>query len=568
MCNFPKHHIKLLRVITSLLILWVTFLPLQAQPEDKSIQATEAERYLRERGEVYFRFVLPPSFSLSRFSAGLSISRMHADTVYACANALEFRQFVSEGLPYTVLVPPSLTLPLPRFPKEKATTLYNKYVTYPEYVSILQQFAAKHPGICRLRQFGTTPGGHGLYVLKISDQPDTDEDEPAFFYSSSMHGDELAGYILMLQFAEHLLENYETDSRIRAMVNNLEIWINPLLNPDGAYFTSDSTVFGATRYNSAHVDLNRDFPDIQDADTSGDDRQPETLAMMRLLEEIRPVLGANFHGGIEVVNYPWDTWSRLHPDDEWYRTLSRTYADTVHNHSPEGYMVDLDNGITNGYNWYQVLGGRQDYVNYFLHGREITVELSTAHTPPEEDLDDYWEFNYRSLLDFVEQTFQGFSATVTDSLTHDPLPATAVLLGHDWDNSFVETNPSTGRLYRLLLPGTYYVSISSPGYHTRNFRVGVAEKNMTDFDVRLYPEIISVLYPNPFSNSLQVYLYGHGDELTLEFTDMTGRFIQRVVQPVVYTGLQTIAVKPMAPGLYITTLRYHNTYLRKILFRE
>jgi hypothetical protein len=352
------------------------------------------------------------------------------------------------------------------------------------------------------------------------------------------------------------------------MVNNLEICINPLFNPDGAYFTSDSTVYGATRYNSAHEDLNRNFPDIQDADTSDDARQPETRAMMHLLEEIRPELGANFHGGIEVVNYPWDTWSRLHPDDEWYRNISRAYADTVHDHATEGYMIDLDNGITNGYAWYQVLGGRQDYVNFFLHGREVTIELSTVHTPPEEDLEAYWEFNYRSLLDFVEQAYQGFSATVTDSLTGDPLPAYAVLLGHDWDNSFIETNPSTGRLYRLLLPDTYFVSVSSPGYHTRTYRVGVAEKNMTNFDVRLFPEVTSELYPNPFSFILQVYLYGHGDDLTLEFTDVSGRLVQQVVQPVVYTGLQTIAVKPMAPGLYIATLRYHNTFIRKILFRE
>ena len=104
--------------------------------------------------------------------------------------------------------------------------------------------------------------------------------------------------------------------------------------------------------------------------------------MMRFLAKHRFVLSANFHSGEEVVNYPWDRWSRDHPDKEWFYMISRAYADTVHRHAPYGYMNYLDNGVTNGYYWYPVNGGRQDYVTYELQGREVTIELDSDYITP------------------------------------------------------------------------------------------------------------------------------------------------------------------------------------------
>jgi murein tripeptide amidase MpaA len=112
-----------------------------------------------------------------------------------------------------------------------------------------------------------------------------------------MHGDEPLGYLLMLRLAEYLLMNYDTDPYVRTLTDNIEIWINPLFNPDGAYFLSDTSIHGATRFNSNQIDLNRDFPDIRFPGESNTPRQAETLAMMHFMEDIQPVLAANFHGG-------------------------------------------------------------------------------------------------------------------------------------------------------------------------------------------------------------------------------------------------------------------------------
>jgi len=94
------------------------------------------------------------------------------------------------------------------------------------------------------------------------------------------------------------------------------------------------------------------------------------FAMMNFMKQHNFILSANFHEGAELVNYPWDTWNYLHADDEWFNNISRQYADTVHFWSAPyytDYFTDENNGITNGYAWYQAIGSRQDYVTYFLH---------------------------------------------------------------------------------------------------------------------------------------------------------------------------------------------------------
>lgn len=66
------------------------------------------------------------------------------------------------------------------------------------------------------------------------------------------------------------------------------------------------------RHNAKGVDLNRDFPDQFDKNRSNEDeylyggRQPETVALMRWVNNKQFVLSANLHGGAVVASYPYD----------------------------------------------------------------------------------------------------------------------------------------------------------------------------------------------------------------------------------------------------------------------
>ena len=351
------------------------------------------------------------------------------------------------------------------------------YPTYDQYTDLMTLFTEQWPDLCRLVDLGagsntTTP--HQLLALVVSDNPGFDEDEPEVLLTSSIHGDETTGFILTLRLIDHLLSNHGTNTEIAHLIDETEIWINPLANPDGTYYGGNHTVGDAIRnYTYANgansdVDGNRNFPDPR-GDDHPDNRSwwTETQVMMALAEAKTFVLSANFHGGVEVVNYPWDTWERRHPDDTWFQALSRSWADLAQSDSPGGYMTDFENGITNGYDWYQVFGGRQDFMTFFHGGREVTIEMSTTKLVPSSALDDYWNWNRRALLDFITHAHEGIRGLVTDS-DGNPLAATIEVVGVDTvaDGSMVHTDPAAGDYHRLLLPGLYDLKIHAPGFFT------------------------------------------------------------------------------------------------------
>lgn len=460
-------------------------LMLQGQiPDTKS----NIDSLFSHKGEIYFSTQIESPRDIAVLSPVISIARITGDTIYAYANRQEFERFVSLGFK-GVSVPPDIPADLKMLHPDEAGMKngWDYYPTYEAYEAMMYAFEEEYPALCRIETIGTLSSGRKLLAAKISDQPDAEEGEPQFLYTSSMHGNETGGYVMMLRLIDHLLGNYGSDPDIAWLVNNLEIWINPLANPDGTYAGGNNTVAGATRYNSNYVDLNRNYPDPEDGPhPDGNQWQTETVAFMQFASDHHFVMGANFHGGTELVNYPWDTWQKRHTDDNWWQYVSYQYADTVHEYS-DGYFYGEGDGVTNGYDWYTISGGRQDYMTYFHHGRECTIEISDAYIYPPSQLPVLWEYNYRSFLNYMRQCAFGVSGVVSDSVTGDPIKAKVWILGHDLDSSHVYSSLPAGDFHRLLYAGTYELEFKAPGYFPRTLPVQVVNEEAAVLNVEMVP---------------------------------------------------------------------------------
>jgi hypothetical protein len=389
---------------------------------------------------------------------------------------------------------------------------WDTYPTYSQYDSIMQSFATLYPALCRLDTIGTSVNGKLVLVLKISDNVSIDKGKPEVFYSSTMHGDETGGFILMLRLADYLLKNYNLNDRVKNLVDNLEIWINPLANPDGTYRTGNTISSTSSRYNANGEDLNRNFPDPVTPNTV---KQKETIDMMKFLRKHRFVISANFHAGSEVVNYPWDRfdsnkWNIIyHADDSWFNSISRAYADTVHVYSGSAYMNQLDNGVTRGAAWYVIYGSRQDFITWELQGREVTIELDDQYITPAAQLSLLWQNNWRSLLGYIENALYGIHGLVLNANTSAPVPAKVFITGHDQDNSHVYSDTLTGSFVRLIAPGSWNLTFTAKGYRdTTISNIVVLSGQKTAIRVKMVPIVNAavVLYPNPASSELKAML--------------------------------------------------------------
>jgi hypothetical protein len=534
-----------MKVFACLLFLLVFFPAFSQQDNFEKIY-----RELEERGEVYFIF--PSSAdSVHFFSRILSVDNYINDSIYAYANKKQFIKFLDLKIPFRHLLPPSLQIQQSRL--KNATNESWNYPSYDEYVRLMQNFALNYPFLCTLVEIGESEKGKKLLSVKLSG-PSVTEGKPSVFYTAGIHGDEGSGVVLMLKLIDYLLNRYGFDEKVTLLLNSCYVFINPLSNPDGFYFLSNESNYGATRFNINSVDLNRNFPDFLYGDHPDENAwQAETVAMMDFMKENRFILSANFHDGVEVVNYPWDNWQKLHADNDWFVAISAEYADTVHKYSEDDYFKFRNNGITNGFQWYSITGGRMDYVTWFLRGREVTIELSGIKSPDAGTIELLWNYNRNSLINYLLNAIQGVRGYVYDRNTGERLEAAINVINYDRDNSHVFSNEGPGEYYRMLLPGEYLLQGSSSGYVSKVVPITIPSEGyaVIDFDLVKREGILL----NPVNGTLQISLTDSiEEEIRIEIFDLSGRLVLQKQQEIFAPEVFLIDIAPFYPGFYILRL--------------
>ena len=447
-------------------------------------QETNLNKLMQDRNEYYFTFELNGNDNLQQIAQTISVDRVDGNVVTAYANNKEFAEFQKMGYEVTLQTPPSMVEKHVMWDgNDRAAYDWDQYPTYSAYESMMFQFATDHPDMCEIIELGTLPSNRKILIAHINNG--SGAGKPKFLYTSTIHGDETTGWMLMLRFIDYLLEN-PTLPECANILENVDLYIGPNTNPDGTYHGGNSTVTGATRYNANGVDMNRNYADPHGgAHPDGEAYQQETLWFMDLAQNNNFVMGANYHGGAEVMNYPWDNTYTLHSDDAWYQLISHEYANLCHQVS-SSYMTDYNNGITNGAQWYMIGGGRQDYMNGYAECRELTIECSNTKCPSASQMPNFWNINKNSIFAFVNQCLYGIHGTVVDATSKAPIGgATVTLVGHDDQYATVSTQLPGGDFHRPVKGGTYNVRITKNGYEPYETQVTVADGETVNIEAQL-----------------------------------------------------------------------------------
>lgn len=149
-------------------------------------------------GQVYFKFEISSRQELVSLTKIISIDNVVDKTVYAYATDRQFDHFKTLGYDYIILPSPG-SLISPRMADSREAILeWDSYPTYGEYINMVHRFEIDYPDLCIIDNIGYSVEGRDILFAKLSANVNIEENEPEVMYSSTMHGDETTGYVLML----------------------------------------------------------------------------------------------------------------------------------------------------------------------------------------------------------------------------------------------------------------------------------------------------------------------------------------------------------------------------------
>lgn len=200
------------------------------------------------------------------------------------------------------------------------------YNNYRETTDILKNLAAKNQEIASLFSLGKTIEGREIWTLRINNSAkgEAPSSKPGAFYVGTHHAREHLATEVPLLFAVWLLDN-KNAPEIKKYIETLDIYITPMLNPDGVEYDIRTGRYQMHRKNTrinadktVGVDLNRNYDSwwctagsssYPGADTycgTAPFSEPETQAVKKFVETRKNLKTLmSYHSFSSLILYPW-----------------------------------------------------------------------------------------------------------------------------------------------------------------------------------------------------------------------------------------------------------------------
>jgi hypothetical protein len=262
-------------------------------------------------------------------------------------SADEMERLQTAGLKYSVTIADMAAFYRSRLEPGRAQ---GGYRTLSELGLVLDSISSTHPLIMTSKtSIGSTIEGRPIWVVKISDNPTVDEDEPEIYYVAAHHCREVITPELLIYFMKYLVNNYGTDPQVTYLVDNREMFFNVLANPDGYYYNETTEPGGGGQWRknrrnngdgSYGIDLNRNYGYMWGYDNSGSSptpssdtyrgtaafSEPETQAQRLFIDSRHFKVIVDYHSYSNYFLYPWGYQEVLCPDNDIFAQM----GDTVH----------------------------------------------------------------------------------------------------------------------------------------------------------------------------------------------------------------------------------------------
>ncbi|KAK9761651.1 hypothetical protein K7432_013302 [Basidiobolus ranarum] len=280
-------------------------------------------------------------------------------------------------------------------------TWFQSYHTFTDIVQWLQQLSKKYPDLVTLvPSIGKTTLGKDIPALRITSKNGATKKK--IWFQGLQHAREWIATTTMQYVADGLAAGYATDASIKKILDDAEIIIIPVSNPDGYEYTwNGDRLWRKNRRSNGSgsygVDLNRNWPDhwnkggsstSPNSDTymgPSASSEPEVKALMNYYFQQTNIAGAiDYHSYSELIMWPY-AWTYSKPTTVApYTELAKNMKSAIRSVNPnEQYVAQQISAL------YIASGSAADwfYSDEVLQRQKfrstsLTVELSPKQNNP------------------------------------------------------------------------------------------------------------------------------------------------------------------------------------------
>jgi hypothetical protein len=335
--------------------------------------------------------------------------------------------------------------------------------------------------------------GHNLWAVKITSSKKEGQ-KPVFLMDGQHHAREVMTAEITKDAIEYLLTNYGKDEKVTKWVDEIEIWIVPIVNPDGASFVfRQNPWWRKNRHPQCPVDINRNYPitwnkcNGSSGNCLADDfrgespaSEPETQGVVSLMLLLRPMFYLTYHSYGQYIIYPYGC--NYTPEDDTFYQIAQDL----------NKILEDDNGAKGKYRvgtsfntLYKTDGTADDepYAKYggFSYTIEVNSDRSGGFQPNYSQWRDVTVQRQRVAWGFfLDQILNGakIKGRVYNVFTKKPIEGVKITVdGINW-NVYEEERKTDENGYFFFISKknqSYTLNFSKDGYSSQQITVEVKE---------------------------------------------------------------------------------------------
>ena len=376
-----------------------------------------------------------------------------------------------------------------------------EYLDYNEVTTLIDNLETAHPNILKKYALATTSEGRTVWAVKISDNVNIEEPESNILVLGLHHAREIMSVEIATDMIEYLATNYGSVSEVTEWVNHWQIWVIPMLNPDGnAYCWSDDPYWIKNRRDLGGdvygVDLDHNYPldwgaCFGSSSNPNSDAyrgpeaasEPEIQGVLQLAEDHNFLVVLSYHSFNEFVISPYGCTNSTPPEDAIISNFSSSFASEIR-------KDDGSYGYETG-KWWEILypsdGNETDYFYANYGSMAYAIEVNASEYLPSYSIRNstvnYNRAGWQKVLNLFDDGNVVYGV-IRDACTNEPIVA---------EFSFAEypltekenphnSDPVTGGYSCVGKPGPLTLKIHADGYLDRsvplNFANSPIEKNI------------------------------------------------------------------------------------------